>query len=548
MNNNVLISIIIPLYNAMPFCKKLMESIYEQQPSEILDEIEVVVIDDGSADDGGQYMDELSKEHENLTVVHQENSGNPSIPRNRGIELARGKYIFFADADDRFYPGAIAKMLEYIKTHDIDVGVFEVDASSWGQDYRGLFDQSQEHCTFFNSKIIESLGPYKLFKRELINRHHIRFPEEGYYEDLPFAMESFFYADEISIIAGEPYYCYVKREDKKNLSQIPKTMERKIKGLLYLFETCHKLTTPAEYPMLFVKSIKYVFKNNLPYELAKSKDYEKLSLLREAFAGAECEEVRAFLPMAMLARYDALLKGDYDVFCKVFEQYLNGPDFSYQEKEDGVWYALRLPEKSGDTYFEGRIPKDCGLGRPELEEPLVKRTEVFRASMQHSELFLSGWMTYIRNTEDRDLPFSFAIELSSDHHSETFQADTKDLSIEKAYGPVNRYAFSWSCHIPIASCKPFIGKGKEQIKIYALAQMGDIEVRDAAGRNRREDVFPEWVKRSVIYEDTLFYPIETESGNLAINLFPKGMAGNAGQLTRIRGAIRSMREKKKAGK
>ena len=544
MEKDILISIIIPLYNAMPFCKKLMESIYEKQSAETQDDIEVIVIDDGSTDDGGTYMDQLAKEHANLTVVHQENSGMPSIPRNRGIDLAKGKYIFFADADDWFYPNAITEMVEYAKTHEVDVAIFEVNASSWGEDYYwGLFKESREHCTLLNSKIINSLGPYKLFRRDLINENQIRFPIEGYYEDLPFAMEAFYRAKEISVVAGHPYYCYYKRKDKKNLSAIVKTTKQKITGLLNLFATSHRLTTPEECPVLFVKSIKYVFKNEWPYTLLGEKDFDSLEALREALVSANCEEVRSLLPIAMLARFDAWVEGDYDIFRRVYEEHLMGPDFSFEEKAEKTYYKLRLPGEKQDEYYIARLPEDCGFGRMELEDPLVRKVELHELKRNGQEVYLAGHMSLIRKMLQEDEELHCAISVFSEKKDVEFPVDITNLKAEHAYASVWRYTFDWSGKISLAGLKPYIGKKEDQVKLQMAAHIGDDVVWEPLGRERKPEHMPEWIKKTDFYEGMLFHPIETEAGNLAINLIP---ASGAGMKTKLKDQARLMREKMRA--
>lgn len=90
-----LVSVIIPAYNAEDFISTCLNSIVNGTYSNI----EVIVINDGSADDTARICDEYARENTNVCVVHTENSG-VSAARNKGLELARGEYIMFVDADD----------------------------------------------------------------------------------------------------------------------------------------------------------------------------------------------------------------------------------------------------------------------------------------------------------------------------------------------------------------------------------------------------------------------------------------------------------------
>jgi hypothetical protein len=87
----------VPLYNKAPYVRRCLESIRGQDYTDY----EIIVVDDGSTDDGPAIARQYLREHDTLTV--QENAG-PGAARNRGIEAARGEYVAFLDADDEWVP------------------------------------------------------------------------------------------------------------------------------------------------------------------------------------------------------------------------------------------------------------------------------------------------------------------------------------------------------------------------------------------------------------------------------------------------------------
>ena len=89
------ISIIVPIYNAEKYMKKCINSILSQT----LKNIEIILVNDGSLDNSANIADEYSRVDRRVRVIHQNNSG-PSVARNTGISVARGKYIGFVDSDD----------------------------------------------------------------------------------------------------------------------------------------------------------------------------------------------------------------------------------------------------------------------------------------------------------------------------------------------------------------------------------------------------------------------------------------------------------------
>jgi len=113
MNSGV--SVIIPTYNRRMSLKCAINSVLAQGcvVSEIL------VCDDGSTDDTRQFIENLSKSVPNLRYVGIKHSGGPALPRNAGIEAARGEWIAFIDSDDKWKPTKLRKQLNYAQKHNL---------------------------------------------------------------------------------------------------------------------------------------------------------------------------------------------------------------------------------------------------------------------------------------------------------------------------------------------------------------------------------------------------------------------------------------------
>ena len=94
----VKVSVIVPVYNPGSNIDECISSLLGQ--SLPADEYEVIFVDDGSTDETPARLDELARTHENIRVEHIPNSGWPGRPRNIGIDLARGEYVYFVDNDD----------------------------------------------------------------------------------------------------------------------------------------------------------------------------------------------------------------------------------------------------------------------------------------------------------------------------------------------------------------------------------------------------------------------------------------------------------------
>ena len=105
-----LISVIVPIYNVEKYLKKAVDCIVRQT----YDNIEIILVDDGSTDNCGLICDEYYKKDNRIKVIHKENGGI-SDARNAGIETAKGEYFSFVDPDDWFEDNMIEVLYNKIK-------------------------------------------------------------------------------------------------------------------------------------------------------------------------------------------------------------------------------------------------------------------------------------------------------------------------------------------------------------------------------------------------------------------------------------------------
>ncbi|MEV5983705.1 glycosyltransferase [Streptomyces sp. NPDC052051] len=212
------VSIVIGAYEAMPYLVECLESVEAQtiDPSKL----EVIAVDDGSTDGSGAYLEEFAERAPMaVTVIRQENSGGPSGPRNVGLGKARGRYVFFLDADDRLGPEALERMVAMADENATDVVLGKIIGVNRGAP-KSMWDKTLPRTDVFSSKIKFTLSAQKLFRRELLTRHSMRFDESlktG--EDALFTLEAYLRADGVSVIADYPCYYLVGRDDGKHVTK-----------------------------------------------------------------------------------------------------------------------------------------------------------------------------------------------------------------------------------------------------------------------------------------------------------------------------------------
>ena len=116
MEHSPEISIIVPVYNALPYLRPCLDSIASQAFSDW----ECILVDDGSCDGSELICDEYAARDTRFRVVHRANGG-VAAARNTGLAACRGKYIGWVDSDDLIHEGLFQRLHSLIIEHDADV-------------------------------------------------------------------------------------------------------------------------------------------------------------------------------------------------------------------------------------------------------------------------------------------------------------------------------------------------------------------------------------------------------------------------------------------
>lgn len=209
------ISVIMPIYNAEKYVKKSIDSLVNQTT----EEIEIILVDDGSTDGSGAICDQYDK-LDNVKIIHKANGGTCTA-RNTGLMHARGRYISFIDADDFMDLNAYEKIIDVLRNNQADILDFgwryisetgEKTENLCGNEKNILFDanyikniilppllnlkKDEEHFIF-------DFSCMKIFKKKIIDKYNIRFDEKRrVWEDRIFIVEFLKYC--------KSYYCMDK--------------------------------------------------------------------------------------------------------------------------------------------------------------------------------------------------------------------------------------------------------------------------------------------------------------------------------------------------
>jgi glycosyltransferase involved in cell wall biosynthesis len=213
------VSVVVPVFNPGEHIDPLIESLQRQTMPQ--SDFETIFVDDGSSDETPEKLDRLAAAQDNVHVIHIPNSGWPGRPRNLGVDAAVGEYVQFVDHDDELGPEALERLYAYATENGSDVVGKEVRRSGkWHAS--PVFDKNRPRATLEKDPILGILTPHKMFRREFLNKHGLRFFEgPRRMEDHPFVVEAFFLADVISVLSDYPVYYWNRRPDRGNAGARP---------------------------------------------------------------------------------------------------------------------------------------------------------------------------------------------------------------------------------------------------------------------------------------------------------------------------------------
>lgn len=208
------ISIIVPVYNVKQYIRTCIESIIKQS----WQNWELILVDDGSTDGSGEICQSFLAKDARI-VYYRKSNGGVSTARNVGLEISTGDIISFVDSDDRVDPNFLSDF-EIDKIHaDIYISgaIYDVEAKPYSfKKYRRRYcrNVNEVRDCFFSSDLINNRYPWgKLFRRDLIEEHQIRFNEKlTFMEDHLFVCQYFLICHTL-FLTGTAGYHYLVFDD-----------------------------------------------------------------------------------------------------------------------------------------------------------------------------------------------------------------------------------------------------------------------------------------------------------------------------------------------
>ena len=252
------VTVIVPMYNAQKYIGQCLQSLADQT----FQDFDIVVVNDCSTDNSVAEVKKFNEKFDGRLKIKSlsKNSGASALPKNTGIQMARGKYITFCDSDDYLSKTALEELFKIAEENDADI----VHCSHYfyfneGEDK--ITTTTFQNGNFVDAPTIETFdiaervrkftergflwwGQCKLYRREFLIKNKIQFPQSKVWEDMLFSFQCVVLAKNYVRVPNIIYY-YRNRQD--SLSHIPKTPQYIIRTLCNIVGCLDKFMARTEF-------------------------------------------------------------------------------------------------------------------------------------------------------------------------------------------------------------------------------------------------------------------------------------------------------------
>ena len=234
MENQIKVSVIMPVYKVEEYVGKAIESIQAQT----LTDWEFLIVDDGTPDRSGEICDEYAAKDGRIKVIHKENGGAPSA-RNLAIDMAKGEYLYFLDSDDWAEPTMLQDMYDLAKRDNSQLVVagFYIDTYIGNDEY--MTDDYVVEDAVYPTKEAFRKNAYKLFDKNLlytpwnklyetryIMENNLRFPTT-FWDDFPFNLSIVRNVERVTVTSGQYYHFLRARTESETAAYRPGMYEKR---------------------------------------------------------------------------------------------------------------------------------------------------------------------------------------------------------------------------------------------------------------------------------------------------------------------------------
>lgn len=210
--NNLILSIIIPVYNVEQYIAECLDSVYMQDIDESM--YEVICVNDASTDKSQSIVEAYGQKHKNLVLINHPRNLKLGTARNTGIAVAKGKYVWHVDADDYIYPNCLKELTRTCLELDLDV----LEFGYVGAHNKPIGDNEPRRSSnvisgqeYIRKYFLSNFGAIcpiwrRVYKRDFLLSNGIVSPPINMGEDQSYAIQAFCLAQKVSYVNKNWYY------------------------------------------------------------------------------------------------------------------------------------------------------------------------------------------------------------------------------------------------------------------------------------------------------------------------------------------------------
>ena len=208
------VSVIIPTYNDVSHVSRSINSVISQN----IPNIEIIVINDASTDSTKALLDKKYSNNATIKIIHNKMNVKLGASRNIGLSFATGKYIFFLDSDDWIDSGALHTLLSVAETYQVDIVECGIK-KQWDNKTENIYHSYSFGCKggveglqYLSEYKIASIVWNKLYRRDLIEKEHLKFIDKYWHEDVIFTTNAIYHCKNF-ISISQTFCNYFQRKE-----------------------------------------------------------------------------------------------------------------------------------------------------------------------------------------------------------------------------------------------------------------------------------------------------------------------------------------------
>lgn len=522
MTNHKAMTIVVPIYNPGNRLIACLDSIVNQTIGH--DELEAILVDDGSSDGSECLIDEYQKKYPNLfRVVHEEPSGSACKPRNVGLDMAEGEYVLCLDHDDWLGKEAVERYVNHARKWQSDIILGRAIGCNNArlkplQAYFKPGNPSVPNASVYDKNAVSSAGPWRVFRKDFLDEHSIRYALDTWYEDLLFNFSALQYAKGVSYANDYDYYYYYSRRGLSNTSKLMiKRSDQVVKGVKALFDILRNADQDQIYPNWIAKLFGHpVFTSISRFAgSADEKTRNNASAIWEIAKGYYNDKTRDLLPLDKRIVLDT-----FDSRCAT------------SKLEDLLVVSCLPLGKNANVVIKGER-RDCRLDSNLIELSDLAESTVSALRVRQLQLVKLGVIDSIQWSGsslifDGSLFFPCSIEethsasIRLDYHAVDLEGDIAasifvPVALEKqAWGQRFQKMYCWSAEINAPEVFDPLLKIEGVWEMHFEVRAGGDICRIPFGVNRRRGCWDNFAQFAFSNGESIIYPDETENNALLL--------------------------------